>query len=57
MKNMIKIKISFRPRPMKPEFYTDLVYKFKKMDRTDFSDQFQKITICHNVICDSVNVL
>ena len=24
-----KIKISFTPRPMEPEFYTDLVYKFK----------------------------
>ena len=30
-----------------PEFYGDLVYKFKKiMGRTDFSDQFRKI-ICH----------
>ena len=30
----------------KPEFYSDLVYKFKKMmGRTDFSDQFRKIII------------
>ena len=29
-----------------PEFYCDLVYKFKKiMERTDFSDQFRKIII------------
>ena len=29
-----------------PEFYGDLVYKFKKiMGRTDFSDQFRKIII------------
>ena len=33
-----------------PEFYGDLVYKFKKiMGRTDFSDQFRKI-ICQNVL-------
>ena len=37
-KEKIKIKISFTPRPIEPEFYTDLVYKLKKMDRTDFSD-------------------
>ena len=37
----IKIKISFTSRPMEPEFYENLVCKFKKiMDRTDFSDQF-----------------
>ena len=31
-----------------PEFYGDLVYKFKKiMDRTDFSDQFRKVMIRH----------
>ena len=29
-KENIKIKISFTPRPMEPEFYTDLVYKFKE---------------------------
>ena len=29
-KEKIKIKISFTPRPMEPEFYTGLVYKFKK---------------------------
>ena len=34
-----------------PEFYGDLVYKFKKiMDRTDFSDQFRKIIIRHKHI-------
>ena len=41
-KEKIKIKISFTPRSMEPEFYADLVYKLKKMDMTDFSDQFQK---------------
>ena len=39
----IKIKMSFISRTMEPEFYNDLVFKFKKIiDRTDFSDQFKK---------------
>ena len=29
-KEKIKIKISFTPRHMEPEFYTDFVYKFKE---------------------------
>ena len=34
-----------------PEFYGDLVYKFKKIiGRTDFSDQFRKIIIRHKRI-------
>ena len=34
-----------------PEFNVDLVYKFKQiMGRTDFSDQFRKIIICHKHI-------
>ena len=34
-----------------PEFYGDFVYKFKKiMGRTDFSDQFRRIIICHKHI-------
>ena len=44
----IKIKIYFTPRPMEPEFYNVLVYMYrfnKIMDRTDFSDQFKKITM------------
>ena len=44
----IKVKIYFTSRPMEPKFYNDFVYKLKKiMERTDFSDQFQKITIRH----------
>ena len=38
-----------------PEFYGDLVYKFKKIvGRADFSDQFKKIIICYKHIgyCD-----
>ena len=34
-----------------PEFYGDLVYKFKKIEgRADFSDQFRKIIICYKRI-------
>ena len=29
-KEKIKIKIYFTPRPVEPEFYTDLLYKLKK---------------------------
>ena len=40
-----------------PEFYGDLVYKFKKiMGRTDFSDQFRKIIIRHKRIGYDLNV-
>ena len=41
-----------------PEFYGDLVYKFKKiMGRTDFSDQFRKNTIRHKCIGYDLNVM
>ena len=41
-----------------PEFYGDLVYKFKKvMDRTDCSDQFRKIIIRHKRIGYDLNVM
>ena len=41
-----------------PEFYGDLVYKFKKiMGRTDFSDQFRKIIIRHKRIGYDLNVM
>ena len=40
-----------------PEFYGDLVYKFKNdMGRTDFSDQFRKIIIRHKRISYDLNV-
>ena len=38
--------------------YGDFVYKFKKiMGRTDFSDQFRKIIICHKSIGYDFNVM
>ena len=41
-----------------PEFYGDLVYKFKNiMGRADFSDQFRKIIIRHKRIGYDINVL
>ena len=41
-----------------PEFYGDLVYKFKKiMGRPYFSDQFRKIIICHKRFGYDLNVM
>ena len=41
-----------------PEFYIDLVYKFKKiMGRTDFSDPFRKFKILHKCIGYDLSVM
>ena len=41
-----------------PEFYFDLEYKFKKiMGRTDCSDQFRNIIMCHKRIAYDLNVM
>ena len=41
-----------------PEFYGDLVYKFKNiMGKTIFSDQFRKIIIRHKRIGYDLNVM
>ena len=41
-----------------PEFYGDLVYRFKKiMGRTDFSDQFRKIIIRNKRTGYDLNVM
>ena len=41
-----------------PEFYGDLVYKFKKiMGRTDFSDHIHKIIITNKHIGYDLNVM
>ena len=54
-----QIKISFTSRHIsEPEFYGDLVYKFKKiMDRTDFSDQFRKTIMRHTCIGYDLNAM
>ena len=41
-----------------PEFYGDLVYKFKKIrGMTDFSDHFRKIIMCYKRIGYNLNVM
>ena len=41
-----------------PEFYCDLVYKFKKIrGMTDFSDQFRKIIMRYKRIAYNLNVM
>ena len=41
-----------------PEFYCDLVYKFKTIvGRADFSDQFRKIIVCHKRIGYNINIM
>ena len=41
---------------LEPKFYSDQVYKFKKiMGRTDFSDQFRKVIIRYQRSCDSLH--
>ena len=41
-----------------PEFYGDLVYKFKKIvGRADFSDQFRKIIVRYKRIGYNVNIV
>ena len=47
----IRLKILLHQGLSEPESYDDLVYKFKKIiGRTDFSDQFRKMIICHKRI-------
>ena len=41
-----------------PEFYGDLIYKFKKfVDRADFSDQFRKIIVRYKRIGYNINIM
>ena len=41
-----------------PEFYGDLVYKFKKnVGRADFSDQFRKIIVRFKRIGYNINIM
>ena len=43
---------------LKPEFYGDLVYKFKKLiERKNFSFQFRKFIMCYKRIGYSLNVM
>ena len=67
----VSIKLILKPFPVnvglksllhqvlsEPEFYGDLVYKFKKIrGMTDFSDQFRKIIMRYKNIGYNLNVM
>ena len=56
--NVESIKSLLHQGLSEPEFYGDLVYKFKMiMGRTGFSDQFRKIIIRHKRIGYDLNVM
>ena len=53
-----RIKITLHQGLSEPEFYGDLVYKFKKIrGMTDFSDQFRKIIMRYKRIGYNLNVM
>ena len=53
----VGLKSLLRQGLSEPEFYCVLVYTFKNtMGRTDFSDQFRKMIICHKRIGYDLNV-
>ena len=57
-KLFIIIKITLHKSLLEPEFYCDLVYKFKKVrGMTDFSDQFRKIIMRYKRIGYNLNVM
>ena len=54
----VGLKTFLRHGLSEPEFYGDLVYKFKQIvGRTDFSDQFWKIMKSYKRICYNLNVM
>ena len=54
----VRLKSLLQRGLSEPEFYGDLVYKFKRiMGRTDFSDQFRKIIICYKRLGYDFNVM
>ena len=54
----IGLKTLLREGLSEPEFYGDLVYKFKKLiGRNDFSFQFRKIITRYRRICYNLNVM
>ena len=57
-KFIVRLKSLLNQGLSEPEFYGDLVYKFKKIrDMTDFSDQFRKIIMRYKCICYNLNVM
>ena len=54
----VGLKSSLHQGQSEPEFYGDLVYKFKKVrDMTDFSDQFRKNLMRYKRIGYNLNVM
>ena len=54
----VGLKTLFHQGLSEPEFYGDLVYKFKKIvGRADFSDQFRKIIVRYKRIGYNINIM
>ena len=54
----IELKTLLHQGLSEPEFYGDLVYKFKKIvGRADFSDQFRKIIVRYKRIGYNINIM
>ena len=53
----VGLKSLLHPGLSEPKYYGDLVYKFKKMGRTNFSDLFRKIIKRHKRIGYDLNVM
>ena len=51
LNSVLGLKTLLQQHLSEPEFYGDLVYKFKKIvGRADFSDQFTKLSFVTNVL-------
>ena len=56
--NRVGLKTLLHQGLSEPEFYGDLVYKFKKViGRADFSDQFRKIIVRYKRIGYNINIM
>ena len=54
----VGLKTLLLQSPSEPEFYGDLVYKFRKIiGKNDFSYQFQKIIVRYKKIGYNINVM
>ena len=54
----VGLKALLHPGLSEPEFYGDLIYKFKKIvGRADFSDQFKKIIVRYKRIGYNINIM
>ena len=51
LNSMLDLKKTLHQGILEPEFYGNLVYKFKKIvSRADFSDQFKTLSYVTNVL-------